>query len=289
MVHDDADSDEHYCRLLGAFGLLVQFVLAVSIFSCLFLKWLLERDPVVYRKLCCTDNDPVERTFSVFVLDVSKQVVAAAVVHVINIAQAFLLRGINSREHCNQCVWYLIGVVGDCFISTFICCIILKKLRPFLSKHFNVDIGAYEKQSSNNDLVDPNSISFCAWLQQTIIWITIILQVRAFILLFVYFYREILYSFVASFVTPMDSKTQLVLALVIVPLIGNNMQFWIQDSYLKSKYSRASVSSLQGSGFEPLNLKGDNFSSDNDPDIELVKCSRDDSSTRISASEWETK
>lgn len=81
MVDDSGDIEEHNCRLLGAFGIMVQCILGMSVLTCLFIKFLLERDPAIYQRICCWSELPVERTFSVFILDVSKQLVASAVVH----------------------------------------------------------------------------------------------------------------------------------------------------------------------------------------------------------------
>lgn len=129
-------------------------------------------------------------------------------------------------------------MTGDCFVATILCCLVLQCIRPVLQNRCNIDIGAYENPNDKVRLLDddePRSVSFCQWFQQTIVWIIIILLVRVVILLGVYCLRNILYETVAVIVTPLESNIQLVLALVIVPLIGNNIQFWMQDTFLKSK------------------------------------------------------
>jgi len=217
----------HQCYLLGGFGLLVQCVLAVSIFSSLLIKWALEGHPRIYRFVCCTKNPPEQRTFTVFALDISKQIISSTVAHILNITQALFLRNEHFAHGANQCVWYLIGVSGDCFASTFLACSILTVARPILLKYYAINIGEYDQ----ND----GSFSPGAWFQQTVLWCIIILQVRLVLLIVVYVLRGPLYSFGHDLLNPLDVKSQLVAVLVVVPLIGNNVQFLIQDTFLRSK------------------------------------------------------
>mmetsp|Transcript_154085 Transcript_154085/g.493907 ORF Transcript_154085/g.493907 Transcript_154085/m.493907 type:complete len:252 (-) Transcript_154085:126-881(-) len=98
-------------------------------------KWALEARLYGYR-----------RKWSVFALDISKQLVASAFTHGLNILQAlFFARflGAVSMES-NQCVWYLIGLLCDCMFSTLICAALMESvLRPLLLTRYGIDMGSY--------------------------------------------------------------------------------------------------------------------------------------------------
>jgi len=227
VTHTHAHHDQESCSLLGRFGLYVQVVLALSIFTSLVFKWVLEGHPRLYRLLCCAKDPPQKRSLTVFILDISKQIISSTVAHILNITQAIFFRKLHLTGGANQCVWYLIGVSGDCFATTFLACYILYYLRPCLVKYYAIDVGEYDENNGN--------FSPGAWFQQTVLWCIIILQVRLVLLITVFVLRQPLYDAGQEILAPLDVKKQLITVLVIVPLIGNNVQFLIQDAFLRAK------------------------------------------------------
>lgn len=255
------------CALLGAYGLAVQLLLAASVGGFLLLKWrLFERD----------------RRFADFGLDVSKQAVAAAFVHVLNLAQAMFFAGHasvgelsqppGSCTRCNQCVWYLLSVVTDCLLSTLLCAVLLDRwLRPLLMRRYGIDMGRYadfegaashprgpraseaarplveEGEDGATERAEAARASACRnWLLQTGIWCLTVLVVRVSLVLFIFvLFKDECYSvlehtlfenaWLDQLIDARNPKTQMLIALVVAPLVGNVFQFTLLDHVLKRR------------------------------------------------------
>lgn len=224
-----ADSDEGGgCALLGGFGILVQLALGFCCVGSLIVKWWCENP---------------RRQWKIFCLDVGKICFGAGYVHCINLLQAMVFaRG--AVDH-NECVWYVVGVICDCGISTVTCYFVVKKfVRPALNKR-GLDFGDYDAhgQEPASSIPGPNGspaepkLDCNRWFQQTGIWCMVITVVRLCIAFVVFLLQGAFYSIGSIILLPVgDSQQgQLIVALIITPYVGNIFQFWVQDNFLKKQ------------------------------------------------------
>ncbi|CAK0838351.1 unnamed protein product [Prorocentrum cordatum] len=181
-----------------------------------------------------------------------------------NIAQAeFLARVLTARSgRVDQCVWYLEGIVTDCFLTTFFCWGAMKAARPVLLERCGVDVGNYEGEQqglvptavgndaagSKDGLIESKYVhapilnvdTLSAWLLQVGIWIGIITAVRLVVTTYMFLTQDMMYIFFAGVFTVLHLHSELqkmIFAVLIFPAFGDTFQIVVQDFFLKKPRS----------------------------------------------------
>ena len=178
------------------------------------------------------------RTWKVFLLDISKQGVSALVAHFVNLLLALYLHAVLKEG--NGCVWYLINLTLDCFLGVLIAYGVFSIVNN-LAIRFDIDVlksGVYTHKSvsliDGKEEVD-DAIDMRIWAVQLIVWIICTLIAKVVIFFFILAYhKEMVYvgnSFLSIFKG--HPRVELVFVMIIIPLTFNAMQFWIQDNFLK--------------------------------------------------------
>lgn len=96
------------CNLFGSFGLLVQFILGLLSFSALILKKFMDKN---------------QRTWTVWLMDTSKQGASAAMTHCFNLLAAWAIEKTHTLS--NACTWYFLNMCVDVFFGMAICYLFL--------------------------------------------------------------------------------------------------------------------------------------------------------------------
>lgn len=223
------------CQLLGVFGWSVQFCIATWCVAVLVFMWRIESP----RRPCYT-----------WFLDCSKQMVGAGWGHFMNIFWALICgKVMKTDEHKDQCVWYLVGFVSDIIICTFLCWLANTLLRPVFVSTCGIDIGDYEgappeesqdkalvSDAAKNDSEEPGC-PWRMWLIQTSIWLSIMTSIKVVVCVICYLLQDHFYTWIAmGFVyvgASHNAHAQLVISVIIVPVIGDALQFAVQDTFLK--------------------------------------------------------
>lgn len=232
------------CELLGLFGLAVQLAITVVCAIALVAVWFMETP---------------RRPFLSWAFDVSKQVVGAAYGKLWNIAQSIifaqLLRG--SSAYQDQCVWYLMMLVADCFFLTFLCWYACNYCRPILLGRYYIDIGDYDgpaaggsrhsaRLSGKGDLeasMDVHSsfaVQARAYCVQLAIWIGIITACRLVLSVALFFLQHQLYGFYAGVFEALNLNSpeeKLLFSVLIFPAFSDTFQIVVQDRFLKKQKS----------------------------------------------------
>lgn len=198
------------CVILSDFfAIAVQLLLGVLSFSVLVLKRRLEVP---------------RRPWGIWSRDTSKQIAGAAVGHGLNI-----LLALHLKRYGNECVWYFFNFFVDSSLGVLLNWFLLKTAATLSSKYFHTEIlvpGAYNITGRNRNLV---------WIVQVIEWVTIITIVKAFIFISVLLpLASPLGELGRSIFTALKGHPHLLLitVMIIVPLLMNAFQFWVQDSFL---------------------------------------------------------
>ena len=127
------------CRLVGgAFAVLVQVLLCVVAFVALFFKWVREtaRSEALSRRGSrrgsrLPGGGRPGRSFREWSFDVSKQGFSAVVSHAFNVFLAVVLAHTKIKMragpavHPDQCAWYLINYIADCFVGILLIFLLL--------------------------------------------------------------------------------------------------------------------------------------------------------------------
>lgn len=209
--------DPQECKVLHDwFGLVIQGVLFAATMGSLLLKWKLEKP---------------QRKFWIFLLDSSKQIVGAGVIHCLNMAFAMLFGQLN-HGGVDECSWYWVNIMIDTTLGVLICYGLLKASEKLLG----YDSGKYGKGSQTGIDWETNP-DYKTWGQQIAVWCVIVCLMKCIVVLIMWvgvvFWAWL--SGAATHAFSSDPKTRLILVMVITPLIMNFFQFWVTDSFLKYK------------------------------------------------------
>ena len=224
---------ERHCTLLGGwFAVFIQLGLAVLCIMTL-----------VYKRY----GEHPKRDWVVWSLDVMKQGFGATYGHFANILMsATIAKGLPSGDECQ---WYCLNFVIDSTFGTFFNISILMVVELIMSKYSKgkskecLRFGAYGSPPSLN-----------SWFGQLIVWIIIISLGKLIILPVLIYLSSPLNDIISIVFSSMSNypDVELVIVMVIVPLILNTLQFWLQDSYLKQ---RGFMPLLQAEGEEILSMQ----------------------------------
>jgi len=218
--------------LMGPFGLLIQTLIVVLCAIALITVWMHEKP---------------RRPFLTWAFDISKQVVGAGYGKGYNVLQSLYFAA-DPNAGSDECVWYLVGMVADCVIVTFLSWGLTSLLRPILQWRYGIDIGVYgstadEGASRRPRRPPPECLrgSLQMWWAQVAIWLGIITVVRVFMTMFLSIFKDDLYDIFASLFAVFgmqfrEAKT--VFAVLIVPAFGDIFQMVFQDYFLKRQVNK---------------------------------------------------
>jgi len=204
--------DDDRCTLLqNVFDFLIQLVLAALCFSSLVLKWWFEKP---------------RRPFKIWALDTSKQVLGFLTAHFLNILLSYLMENTT----VDSCVWYFVNIMLDTTLTVLIAYLLLKGITRFIRRmgwdpRGRLNFGNYG---------DPVRLSI--WLRQILLWVWIVVLSKIIVSTFVFLLQSPLGRAGHWLLTPVinySGKLELVVVMVIVPVVMNSVQLWIQDSFLK--------------------------------------------------------
>ncbi|TNV85424.1 hypothetical protein FGO68_gene7293 [Halteria grandinella] len=228
------EGGEQSCQLLGSLGIVLQSLLFIISFSSLLIK----------RKLDAPKGQP-PRSWTIFFMDISKQVFSSGLLHLYNILAARALSEEGMRKNgsdSQQCEWYFVNFTLDIMgIAAFSYLQIMLLNRVMIANGYQpVVMGQYtEVQSNNRNQLDSNTRR--TWFYQLCIWLAIVSISKFCILIIIFAFKEpILYAAILI-LFPIQKYPRLLLlvVMVLVPLAFNTLQFWIIDEFLRYKQKDA--------------------------------------------------
>lgn len=202
------------CQVLGdTFGFLVQGLLFGFCVGSLVLKWRMEK--------------PM-RHFKTFILDSSKQLVGAGVIHCLNMICAMIFSSFDEAS-ADECAWYWVNIMIDTTFGVLICYGFLR----LTEKVFGYDSGHYGKKAETG--IDwEHSPDYGKWAAQISAWCVIVCAMKACVVLMMWLWAPF-WEHLAILSTHwiMDRKLRLIFVMIVTPTCMNLFQFWVQDSFLK--------------------------------------------------------
>lgn len=201
-----SDTNMRHCEtgaLTNGLGLFVQLLLAFIAFSCLIAKRYCE--PVNRR-----------RTWIVWFLDTSKQIVGAGAMHAANVLLSEVLYA------GDPCTWYIVNFLLDSTIGLGVIFIGLRAAYQF-GKWMTWDSLRFGQYG------DPARMA--VWAKQCSVYLLVILVEKSVIVLLTLLpiWRR-LTRYAMDWTTSAD--LELVLVMFIIPLVVNAIIFWVVDNFL---------------------------------------------------------
>lgn len=200
------------CTLYGYFGWAVQAFLVFSCFTALIVKRCRERP---------------QRPWSIFMLDVSKQGLSAVLAHSMNMLIATLLTHLESSD---QCVWYFVNITIDTTLGVLLCYILVRGFEMLAIQH------TWQRVRTGNYLYK-GKLDYVGWMSQVVIWTMILSSVKWTLFAGIYLNADALSRYGDAVIGWMDEypRVELMVVMIVVPVVMNCVQFWVQDTFLKAK------------------------------------------------------
>lgn len=207
-------SDSTSCQLFDGFALAVQFLLGSLAMASLLIKRYHEhprREPLIW------------------FYDVSKQAMGSSFIHILNVGVSSFSRDDTSPSQ-NPCVWYLLNLLLDTTLGVGVLYLVLKMLnRVFDRMGFSqaVASGYYGKPPQ-----------FSIWLSQFSIFFMGLIIMKILVVIIIEIFPSIveLGHFLLSPLEKLgDTRYQIIVVMLLVPLVMNVIQFWLTDQIIKAQ------------------------------------------------------
>lgn len=202
------------CTLFpGLFGAAVQCLLFLTSATVLVLKKLREKS---------------DRTWRVFMLDSSKQVLGAGFVHVLNMVLSTILG--NDMEG-DACDWYWMHIMLDTTLGVFLeylwLLALIKLLVRLTGDMSSFRFGEYTDAAGRVDRI--------IYAKQLGVWLSCIIGMKLIVVtLLVFFLNE--FVFVARMfllAVSWNTHLKLICVMLVTPCCMNSIQFWLTDNFIQ--------------------------------------------------------
>ena len=206
------------CELFGIFGYIVQAILAIAAFLTLILKRCLEK---------------TKRPWKVWWFDVSKQAIAAIIIHIINLILSSWLT--NEEDISDECVWYFITLFLDCTLGAFLSYILMWVIDgiAFVGNWKYLKSGLYFEEYVKDGKRKFRLIKKM-YFSQLFVWLIVTVINKCILLAFVKIAKKFWENFGNFILTPFtNGNIKLVVVMIIFPVILNGLYFWVSDNILK--------------------------------------------------------
>ena len=166
------------------------------------------------------------RTWKVFIMDISKQLISALIAHFVNLLLALYLHA--ELKEGNGCVWYFINLTLDCFLGVILAFCVFSIINHIAVK-LDIDIlksGVYTHKSvsliDGKEVAD-DAIDMRIWAVQVIVWVMCTLIAKMFIFFFILAYHKECVTFGNGFLSLFKNhpKVELVMVMIVIPLTFN--------------------------------------------------------------------
>ncbi|KAI8084254.1 vacuolar membrane protein-domain-containing protein [Gilbertella persicaria] len=219
MVPNDADS-EAGCKLLDSFAIFVQLMLAGLAFSTLYIK---------------RQRESPQRPLLIWSFDVSKQLIGGGVVHTLNVLASHIFgKSLEGEPQSNPCVWYFLNIFIDTTFGVLIIWSVLSSVK-FITEFYRLpgfQSGVYGEPPLVNQLQ--------VWAKQLGVYVLALVTMKVVVLILFAIcpWLENFGKWVLSW-TMGNYRLQVLFVMLIFPLLMNIIQFWIVDTIVKNKPTRA--------------------------------------------------
>lgn len=161
----------------------------------------------------------------------SKQILSALLAHCVNLFLAVLLQELVKRG--DGCTWYFVNLVMDVSMGVTLSYCMHQVIEYIATKHDIDGLKSGVYFSEKEKVLDEN-INYRIWLLQLVIWCIIVLLVKLVIFVQQLYFADWLAWFGETCLADFEGNPALKLTFVMVllPLILNSIQYWVQDNFL---------------------------------------------------------
>lgn len=233
---DNSSDDDNKCELIGTFSLLTQAFLGFLCLSSLIVKRFYEY--------------PIRRTWPVWAFDVSKQLIGATGVHIVNVFLSIIksrdksipLKIFDSNDDNDDnddgtddpCDWYFLNIVFDCTIGVFVLYLVFKGVNRVCRDYFKVTQIESGQYGSN-----PNKPSFRAFMKQLTVYFSCLMITKLIVYAFMeYFEGPLLWTTSHILLIWLDEypdEFEIFVVMFVVPVVMNCLQLILIDNFIQNQ------------------------------------------------------
>ena len=161
----------------------------------------------------------------------SKQCLSSLLAHFMNLFLAVLLQGLVKRG--DGCTWYFVNLAMDVTIGLTLTYCLHQVIEHIATKH-DIDglkSGVYFQEKEK---IEDENINYRIWLLQLVIWCIIVLLVKLVIFSQQLYFADWLAWFGEACLGGLEGNPELklIFVMILIPLILNSIQYWVQDNFL---------------------------------------------------------
>lgn len=203
------------CALLpGNFGILVQLVLAVVCVATLIFK---------------KSRESHGRTWFVFLLDSSKQLVGFGFAHILNMMSAVALANVMVGDACD---WYWLNIMIDTTLGVFLEYLLLRCFTSLLERQ----LGEFASEYRSGEYYDTAGHElYKIYAKQLGLWLCCILGMKIIVILILFLFGSPLFSIASTilWLVSWSSQLKLITVMILTPGIMNALQVWLTDNFIQ--------------------------------------------------------
>ncbi|KAK9447858.1 vacuolar membrane protein-domain-containing protein [Limtongia smithiae] len=216
---------DNQCQLLGPFALVVQGAMGgLAVLS------------LVYKRY----HEEPRRPVLVWTFDVSKQVLGASGIHVMNLFLSILSSASKEEAPTNPCNWYFLNILLDTTIGVPILWFFLTVISRLVRQ-----VGVTGTRSGEYGTPP----QFSSFMRQAVMYFLglSMMKFMVYVLLAVLPFWDALAGFLLAWAQGHE-RTEVAFVMLVFPLIMNMVQYYLVDSIIKAR--RPASAYLHGHGEE---------------------------------------
>lgn len=162
----------------------------------------------------------------------------------------------ESGSESDECQWYFLSFVTDAAIGTMINLYLLSHLEYFARRY--VSLSDFRSGEYGNP---PQTLR---WLKQLCAWLTIVSLSKCVVWTVLLMFSSALYAVLSHVLFDAlrsNAYAELLTVMVIVPAALNSVQWWVQDSFLKSSAGDAPLKASPSDAIKDTSAKVSSSSS----------------------------
>ena len=205
---------------MDTFGITVQIILGIISFLSLFVK---------------RHYEIPKRSFRIFCLDITKQLVGALWQHILNVALAVYLQLKVNKG--NGCDWYFINFISEICFSVLLTISIQSMVSHYAERYdililqsgvyLSIHDAQYIYRYSYEEL--DKHINYKVWFIQLIIWVMIVTISKLTVFGLEYYFADEIITIGINILLVFYGHPilELLVVMMIIPFVLNCMQYWI--------------------------------------------------------------
>jgi len=188
------------------------------------------------------------RSFNVFLMDSSKQLIGSCWIHLLNLLFAQLLEQ-QFEGGGDECDWYWVNIVIDTTLGVA-CTYVLLRLMTQLVHQFLPDQVDDLRTGDYNDA--NGAFVSMKYVKQVVEWLLIVSAMKICMVIVMFIGHTLFIALASAFMSPFagSAEAKLLMAMIVTPCCMNALQYWVTDNFIKKQTGGDALMESTGMGVD---------------------------------------